>query len=143
MVKCDLLHMHIILPWHFLYLVKVCLYLRQGLFMSFGWDLFFISNFIFILITRLNVISIAPLHSVQPSLRLGEGSWNFGILGFWGGQIFFDFRRGLPYEGEVSSFSVHFLILKSKLWKIHQFLPAALSFSIFTFSDLKQMQSFK
>ena len=69
--------------------------------MSFAWDLFFISNFIFILITRLNVISIAPLHSVQPPLRLGRG---VGILEFWvfGEVNFFLISGGggLPYEGE-------------------------------------------
>ena len=143
MVKCDLLHMYIILSWHFLDLVKVCLYLRQGLFISFGWDLFFISNFIFILITRLNVISIAPLHSVQPPLGLGRG---VGILEFWVfGEVNFFLISGrggggCPMRGRELYFLGGgqfilrpFLILKSKFWKIHQFLPAAPSFSIFTF----------
>ena len=42
-----------------------------------------------------------------------------------------------------SLFSIHFLILKCKIQKFKNVLPAAPSFSIFTFSDLRKMQSFK
>ena len=57
-----------------------------------------------------------------------------GGLG-WGGGIF---RRG-----EVSSISVNFSFRNARFQKFKKVLPVALSFSIFTFSYLRQMQGFK
>ena len=51
--KCCLLHIDIILRWHLLDLVYLCLCLRQGLFMSYGCDLFFIIICIFIIIKHI------------------------------------------------------------------------------------------
>ena len=52
-------------------------------------------------------------------------------------------RGGILLRGEVSSFSDPYPILKWKISKIQKFLPAAPSFSMFTFSDLRWMQGFK
>ena len=90
-----------------------------------------------------------------PLLRLG----GVGILEFWvfardQNKIFLILREGeVSYDrGSIfcrgrsvlhSLFSIHFLILKCKIQKLKNVLPAAPSFSIFTFSDLRKMQSFK
>ena len=51
--NCCLLHIDIILPWHFLYLVYLCLCLHQGLFLSCEFDLFFFIIFIFGIINHI------------------------------------------------------------------------------------------
>ena len=76
-----------------------------------------------------------------PPLKLG-GSWNFGILSFWGRSKYFWFQGGgvvlwggiILCMGEVSSYSVHFLILKCKISKIEIFFACgALIFNIHIF----------
>ena len=69
------------------------------------------------------------------------------IVGFWGGQNIFNFR-GLVLRGEgyisleeVSSFYIHFPILKCKISKIRKVQGP--SFSVFTFSNLRWVQVFK
>ena len=94
-----------------------------------------------------NTVAMSRLHSVHPPVRLG----GVGILSFGGrDQNIFDYRA-LSYERGwvifLSGKSVHSLVIFSfwnaRFQKFKKNLPAAPSFSIFTFSDLKQMQGFK
>ena len=87
-------------------------------------------------------------------VRRGELEfWNFVFLKEV--KIFFDLWVGCPMmggvgwgggifcRGEVSSISVNFSFRNARFQKFKKVLPVALSFSIFTFSYLRQMQGFK
>ena len=95
LLKCCLLHIDMILPWHLLDLVYLCLSLHQGLFISCGCDNFFFIIFIFIIIDH-NLITTDMIIFLHILFSSSQKFSVIVLLKFC--LIFCHFQLGVPYK---------------------------------------------